>query len=223
MQPATTPDTVTFHGHLLAVSRPVWQKMLDHPFLAAVADGSIADDVFKTWLAQDFLFVQAAIPFMGVLLAKAPAHMRPVLGNAIVGLTTELDLFRQQAKAHNADLTTEMAPTCHGYVQFLLASAYDRPLETSFAILYGAEKAYLDSWDRVKELQRTASPWQAFIDNWTSDGFRGYVDWLATSLDELAASQSAAALSEMEEHFVLTARYEYLFWDMAMARQAWPV
>lgn len=212
-----------FHQHLLDVTDSIWQKTLDHPFLTAVADGSIADDVFKTWIAQDYLFVQAAIPFMGILIAKSPVHMRPALANAVYALNQELELFQKQAIQHGVDLDVEMSPTCHAYVQFLMATAYDRPLETGFAVLYGTEKAYLDAWSRVKTQQQAPGSWQAFINNWTSDAFQGYVTWLATTLDELASSNSEAHRREMEHYFVLTARYEYLFWDMALSGSTWPV
>jgi thiaminase/transcriptional activator TenA len=173
---------------------------------------------------QDYLFVEAAVPFLGVLLAKAPARLRPPLADAIVGLHRELALFRQQAAQHRVVLAEhEMAPSCHAYVQFLMASAYGEPLEAGLTVLYAAEQAYLDAWTQVREAQRGPSPWQAFIDNWTSPGFHSYVDWLAATLDELATQTSAADRVAMERLVLLTARYEYLFWEMAQSQQRWPV
>lgn len=216
-------QAIPFHQHLLETNDGIWQKTLDHPFLTMVANGSIPDDTFKTWVAQDYLFVQAGIPFMGVLLTKAPAHLRPTLADAIVALHRELELFERQATAHGISLAVEMNPTCHAYAQFLLATVYDRPFEVSFTVLYAAEKAYLDAWERVKSLQQTASPWQAFINHWASDAFSNYVTWLATTLDELALGKSASDLHAMEQCFLQTARYEYLFWGMVTSGEQWPV
>ncbi len=75
-----------FHHRALAAARPVWEALRHHPFLIAVADGSIPDDVFRTWLVQDYLFVEAAVPFLGVLLAKAPARLRPPLAGPRVAM-----------------------------------------------------------------------------------------------------------------------------------------
>ncbi len=213
-----------FHQRLLQVARSVWETTLAHPFLAAVADGTIADEVFKTWLVQDYFYVRELIPFMGVLIAKAPPGLRAPLSDAVVVFNQELALFREQAEAHGVTLEgKEMAPTCHAYVQFMLATAYGRSFEEAFTVHYAAEKAYLDAWTWVKAHQCGPSPWQAFIDNWSSDAFREYVDWVAKTLDELAAGKSEQELAAMERVFLLTARYEYLFWEMAMSRETWPV
>ncbi len=214
----------SFHEHLLATARPIWGAILSHPFLASTADGTISEDVFKTWMVQDYLFVREEIPFLGVLISKAPPHLRPPLADAVVTLNRELELFREQANAAGISFDgISMSPTCHAYIQFLMATAYGRSFEQGFTLLYGVEKAYLDSWVRVKSRQRSRSPWQAFIDNWTSDAFQDYVAWLAETLDALATGKSEADRANMEELFLLAARYEYLFWEMAARGKTWPV
>jgi thiaminase len=219
---ALHPDS--FHQRLLGAARPIWNAILSHPFLASTADGSISDRVFKTWMAQDYLFVREEIPFLGVLISKAPPHLRPRLAEAVMALNHELEIFREQARGRGVALDgVEMSPTCHAYVQFLMATAYGRSFEAGFTVLYGVEKAYLDSWAWVKANQRGPNPWQAFIDNWTAGAFQDYIAWLAATLDELATGKSEADVATMKELFLLTARYEYLFWDMAASEETWPV
>lgn len=227
---ATRPSTKgaspvnTVHQRLLSAAGSVWKAILGHPFLASTANGSISDQTFKTWIAQDYLFVREEIPFLGILIAKAPPELRAPLAEGVVDLNRELGLFRQQAEAHGVVLEGQaMSPTCHAYTQFLMATAYSRPFDEGFAVLYGVEKAYLDSWSWVKGHQQKSSPWQVFIDNWTSDTFQGYITWLASTLDDLAVGKSEEDLAAMEKLFLLTGRYEYLFWDMAMSEETWPV
>jgi TENA/THI-4/PQQC family protein len=38
-----------------------WQAATVHPFLAGVRDGSVPEDSFDRWLAQDYLYVQALV------------------------------------------------------------------------------------------------------------------------------------------------------------------
>ena len=214
----------SFHERLLTTARPIWDAILSHPFLVSTADGSISERVFKTWMAQDYMFVSEEVPFRGVLISKAPPHLRPPLVDAVAALNRELELFREQARASGVSFDgIEMSPTCHAYVQFMIATAYRRSFAEGFTVLYGVEKAYLDSWVWVKTHQRGPSPWGAFIDNWTSDAFQDYISWLAETLDELSAGKSEADLANMEELFLLTARYEYLFWEMAATGETWPV
>jgi thiaminase/transcriptional activator TenA len=76
---------------------------------------------------------------------------------------------------------------------------------------------------QVKKRQTQASPYQRFIDHWSSDAFAAWVHQLEQALDTLAAGCGANELSHMEGLFLLTARYEYLFWDMALTSSDWPV
>lgn len=213
-----------FHEELRAQAEPLWRAIQGHRFLAETAAGTIPPETFARWMQQDYLFVREAIPFLGVLLARAPASLRRSLGEAIAALHHELEVFERLAREHQIALEgIRMLPTCHAYVQFLLATAYGRSFPEAFTVLYAAEKAYLDAWSWVKQQQRAASPWQAFIENWTSPAFREYVEWLGQALDTLAEGVPEAARAAMRELFLLTAQYELRFWDMAWAGEHWPV
>ncbi len=214
----------SFHRDLLERAQPIWQKMLAHRFLVETAEGTISPDTFARWMQQDYLFAREAVPFLALLLAKAPRDVRVHLAEAIAALHRELALFERMAREHAVSLEAlTMLPTCHAYIQFLQATAYGRSFAEGFTVLYGAEKAYLDSWSWVKEHQQKESPWQPFIDNWTSEPFRRYVDWLAETLDELAEDAPASMRQAMVELFLLTGQYEILFWEMAASAETWPV
>ncbi len=213
-----------FHDELLDRAKPLWEKMLAHRFLAETAAGTISRDTFARWMQQDYLFAREAMPFLAVLVAKAPLTLRKNLTDSLVALHQELALFERMAREHAVSFDTlSMSPTCHAYVQFLHATAYGRSFPEGFTVLYGAEKAYLDSWSWVKEHQRGESPWQPFIDNWTSEPFRRYVAWLGETLDGLAEQVTAPTRQAMMELFLLTGQYEILFWEMAATTETWPV
>ncbi len=212
-----------FHEALVASVQPLWERTVTHPFLAAVADGTLPDEAFATWLVQDYFYVRELVPFMGVLIAKAPEAWRPQLAEALVVFNRELALFRQQAEALGVSFKGhEMAPTCHAYVHYMLATAYAGSFAEAFTVHYAAERAYLDAWSWARERQQQPSRWQAFIDNWSSDAFRSYVAWLGERLDELADRASPTEREAMRRAFHVTVRYEYLFWEMAMNRERWP-
>ncbi|GAB4373410.1 MAG: TenA family protein [Calditrichia bacterium] len=213
-----------FHQKLLKNSHPLWKKLLEHPFLKMTASGEIPEQTFKTWMQQDYVFVREAIPFVAILLAKAPLNLRTNFVQILNALDRELELFRQNAEKHGVDLSrVTAAPTCHAYLQFLMNTAYNGSFPEGFTVLYAAEKAYLDSWTAVKTGLKQTSPWQEFIDNWTSKEFQQYVTWLENTLDELVAGEPKSTLLRLEELFKTTTRYEYLFWDMAANEESWPI
>lgn len=202
---------------------PVWQRILEHDFLIATRDGSIPHDTFATWMRQDYLFVEAAIPFLAAMIPRAPERHVEQLTQSITALYKELGLFRERAQAAGVDLAdVRPAFVNHAYIQFLLASAYRESYSGAYTVLYAAEKAYHDSWSVVRAGIDPDSPWYPFVENWAGEAFAGYVSYLEGELDALADRVGAAERDRMEELFQLTAKYELAFWEMALTGATWP-
>lgn len=202
---------------------PLWDRMLAHPFLLRTRDGRLPDRDFARWMRQDYLFVEAAIPFISALLTKAPEAHRQGLAGFLPALQTELELFEERAADAGVDLRG--APpsfTCHAYVQFLLATAYRHSYAEGFTVLYVAEKAYHESWKVVEAGLDPSSPWMPFVRNWASDEFGAWVDWLEERLEELAGDAGRGKRDGMARLFELTTRYEIAFWEMALTAESWP-
>ncbi|MGH7562936.1 MAG: hypothetical protein ACREK5_00725 [Gemmatimonadota bacterium] len=213
-----------FSHDLIERVGPLWKRMLEHPFLLETRDGALPDATFARWMRQDYLFVEAAIPFMGALVAKAPTGHRKPLTDAITAFHEELELFRERAGAAGIDLAAvEPAFFCHAYVQFLLATGALAGYAEGFTVLYGAEKAYHESWKVVRSGIDAGSPWTGFVENWAGDAFAGWVGWLETELDALAARAGEEERERMAGLFDLTVRYEIAFWELAYGRaDGWP-
>lgn len=212
-----------FTSSLLDDHHALWRAVLDHRFLSETRKGTIDDDVFARWLRQDYRFVEAACPMLGVLISKAPAGHREALTEALSGLYDELDLFRERAEAAGIDLdAAEPGFTCHAYIQFLLATARGKSYPQGFTVLWTAEKAYYEAWSRVAEGLASDAFAAPFVENWAGDAFREYVDFLGGTLDDLAAQAGPQEREEMRGLFKTTLRYEAAFWEMAYDANDWP-
>ncbi len=207
----------------LARLEPLWDQMLEHPFLLQTRDGTIPHETFASWMRQDYVFVEAAIPFLAALIPKGPASHWEPMTQAIAALIRELRLFEERAAAIGVWLKgTQPSFTTHAYIQFLLATAQNASYEEAYTVLYAAEKAYHDSWKVVKQGLDRASPWWPFVENWAGPQFSAYVAYLETELDGLAAEAGPELLDRMVEAFETTVRYEIAFWEMAMTGDNWP-
>ncbi len=203
--------------------RPLWDAMLDHPFLIQTRDGEIPRETFANWMQQDYLFVEAAIPFIAALIPRGPKEHWGPHADVIKAFTTELGLFGERAAEVGVDLRA--APpsfTCHAYIQFLMASAYRRSYAEAYTVLYAAEKAYHDSWKVVRAGLDASSPWYPFVENWAGEDFANYVAYLEGELNRLAEKAGPAELEGMAELFETTTKYEIAFWEMALTGGGWP-
>ncbi len=202
---------------------PLWKAIRSHRFLADTRDGTIPDQTFATWLRQDYLFVEAAIPFIAALIPRAPTQHWGPLAGVISALEKELKLFEERAAQVGVQLRG--APpsfTCHAYVQFLLATAHTRSYAEGYTVLYAAERAYHESWLVVKDGLAPDSPWMPFVENWAGEDFAGYVTYLEGELETLAEAAGPAERVRMAELYRLTLLYEVAFWEMASTAEGWP-
>ena len=202
---------------------PLWSRIREHPFLLETRDGTISRETFATWMRQDYLFVEAAIPFIGALLPKAPTHHWAPLAGVISALEKELRLFEERAARVDVELRgAPPAFACHAYVQFLLSTAAYASYPVAWTVLYAAERAYHDSGKVVREGIDPDSPWMPFVENWSGPEFAGYVTWLGGELESLAAEASPEERARMAEAYRLTLLYEIAFWEMAHGAEGWP-
>lgn len=212
-----------FSADQLARIAPLWTTMLEHRFLSDTRDGTISDGRFAVWMRQDYLFVEAAIPFLAALITRAPRRHWAPLANAMTALERELVLFEERAQTVGVQLRdADPAFTNHAYIQFLMATATRASYAEAYTVLYVAEKAYHDSWKVVQQGIDRQSKWYPFVENWAGDAFREYVRYLETELDQLAAAAGAAERDQMAEYFELTTKYEIAFWEMALTGEGWP-
>ena len=214
----------SFSQELLAEARPIWTALAQHPFVQEVAQGRLDPARFDFWVQQDHHFVMDTRRLWAYAAGRAPdEEMTRTLIQAVGALDSEIQLFRDHAQARGLSLDVLPAPICQGYSSFAFQTAAFGDFLDLWSVIYGAEKAYFDTWSAVKEQSPPGSPYARWIGNWTSPAFADFVGWIERTLDRLAAGQPDAARDRARRVFLTSARFEYLFWDMAYRRESWPL
>ena len=131
---------------LVVGSGDLWQQATRAKFLSAIGDGTLPEEAFRRWLAQDYLFAKGLTSFQAIVTAKAPREPQRLLIAGLSALDEEMDWFESSAADRGVDLGVGAHPICRRYVDFLIASAYSQPFEVSLAILYGVEVSYVVAW-----------------------------------------------------------------------------
>jgi thiaminase/transcriptional activator TenA len=198
------------------VGGAAWAELVAHPFVRAAADGTLEPEAFDRWVVADHHFVVGFRRFLGRLLDLAPDDdARDLVAGSLAPLQAELELFRAWAGEHDLDLDAEPGPITLGYTSYVLALPSDG-WAAAVTGLFGAEKAYFDAWSAVRRSADTSTPWWPFIDNWSSDAFRSWVDDVAALLDRTVADPAT-----VRPTFDRVLRFEMRFWDAVQKGDPW--
>jgi thiaminase len=190
----------------------LWTRAIDHPFVRATADGTLAPSSFHTWIQQDRRFVQGLERFGRELIAVAPADDVGSLESGLAALGPELEAFREYADENEVRLDVSAMPVCDDYLTFL-RECIDRGYQHALVAYYGCERAYLDAWSSVRDRTGLNGRYAEWIENWTSEPFRAYVEWLADCIDRRTLSLTGPDQDELREVFCRTVAFEASFWD----------
>lgn len=221
------PDRLT--DRLFAAARPLWESQLDHPFVRALADGTLEPDVFANWVRQDYLYLKDFARIFAWAVAKADRldSMGWYAGVLHLTLNTEMQLHRDYAARFGIgeeELEAErMWPTTRAYTDFLLRTAADGDMKELLAALLPCAWGYSWLGEKLAAGERPADDrYAAWIDQYASQEFAEAAAWLRGELDRLAeGGLGATEARRLEELFVLSSRYEVRFWEMCWSGESW--
>ncbi len=222
MQPLLTAE-------LWASIASIFHAILDHPFIQGLTDGSLPDRNFRFYVIQDALFLQDYARSLAVAAARAPRdswctmfaeHARDAL---MAERTLHESFFEEWGLSLEEVYATARTPTTLAYTSYLWRVAY----AASFAELVGALlPCYWIYWEVGKVLEAKGSPhstYQKWIDLYASEQFAASVRPVLDVMNALAIELSENQQAVIRQHFMVTSRYEWMFWDAAWRLEEWPV
>lgn len=188
---------------LIQQAGSLWTDATKAQFLDAIEAGTLPREAFHRWLAQDYLFAKGLTSAQAVQAARTPRPAQQILIEGLGAMNAELSWFETHMTQRGLELDVEPNPVCQRYVDFLIASAYEKPPEVLMAMLFGVEAAYLAAWSSLSQ----HGPYEEFIQRWSNDLFQNYV----IALGEWTHSMSHP---EAQEAFNLVLAHERDFWSM---------
>ena len=219
---------MAFTQELWKSIEPIYAAILRHPFVRGLTDGSLPRESFKFYAVQDALYLREFARALSLAAARAPQDEWIIMFNehAAGALKVERSLhesfFQDFGLTREAVASTPLAPTNLAYTSYLLAVAYGSPFHEALAALLPCYWIY---WEVGKELERAGSAdplYKRWIGAYASEEFGSVVRAVLSATDQVAAALRPPAREAMKAHFVATSRYEWMFWDMGLRREAWP-
>lgn len=221
---------MAFTDELYEAASGLWAAQLEHPFVRGLADGSLEEERFKRWVRQDYRYLKEFARVFAWAAAKAERLESMGWYAAVLDLTlnTEMQLHRDYAARFGvtADaLESEpMWPTTRAYTDFLVRTAADGDMTELLAALLPCAWGYSHIG---KELARDERPddqrYADWIEQYASEEFAQATDWLRAELDRLVEHAGPEKRERLTQIFLLSTRYEWMFWEMCWEGEAWPV
>ena len=218
-----------FTTKLWRAIQPINDALKTHPFLTGLVSGDLDRERFAYYLVQDALYLVEFAQALSALAAFAPDPADAAMFNrhaadAIAvenalhgGLIVDLGLDSAQVKA------AELAPTCRAYVSHLKSSVLGRPFHEGLAAVLPCYWIYHDVGQRLAAHGSPDPLYARWIATYGGTEFDAVVRQVLNLTDRLAPTLTPDQRAAMIQRFVLSSRYEWMFWDMAFRCETWPV
>jgi thiaminase/transcriptional activator TenA len=220
---------VSFTGQLWQGITGIYEEILAHPFLTGLTDGSLPAEAFAFYVLQDALYLKRYAAALSVVSDRAPdpAAQEMFARHAAGAIAVEQELHGSLLASLGIDPATvagtEPAPTTFAYTSHLLATARGGSYADGVCAVLPCYWIY---WEVGKQLVRRGSPdprYQRWIDTYGGEEFGAVVREVLAAADGLGDGLAPDEHARGRQHFVVSSRYEWMFWDMGYRQERWPV
>ena len=219
-----------FSALLRRRSGRIWRAIEAHPFLRELHAGTLPMDRFTYFILQDYVYL---LDFAQVLCqgaAKSPnlETLELFARHALAAVEVErsfhasfgktLGLSRQQLDA------VQKGPITQAYIGHLQAIARSGSLSEIVAAVVPCYWIYGEAGRRLhRKPPSKPKIYREWIETYASEEFWKPVREQIELLDGLGAAAKTDEKKLMTNHFLLSSRYEFMFWEQAYRLERWPI
>ena len=197
----------------------LWERMVGHPFVLALGDGTLPRGVFADYVVQDYLFIDALARTVAYGVAKAPdlATAKPMGDFLHTLLGAEENWFRgafAELGVPAPGTDAQGLPQTQRFGSFLLRVGRSGTYQQVATALYVTEGTYYDWATRLARGGRRPPKetlYRDWIDLHADDSLGGFVAFLSDCLE--APPSSPSEEERIGRVFASTLRYEVGFWE----------
>lgn len=210
---------------LKASARTDWDSYVDHAFVRQMGDGTLPEPAFRTYLAQDYLFlIQFARAWaLAAYKSRTIADIRAAqAGLASILDETELHvrLCRRWGLSPEALEAAPEHQATVAYTRFVLDCGAAGDLLDLHVALAPCVIGYAEIGRKLAPQGIDAldnHPYREWIGEYAGDGYQGVADAARRHLNDLAArSMTDQRFAELSSLFGKASRLEADFWQMGL-------
>jgi thiaminase/transcriptional activator TenA len=219
-----------FSESLRSQARPIWRAIERHPFLVELQAGTLPLERFTYFILQDYLYLLDFAQVLCVAAGKADDFptLELLARHALLAVEVERDFhagFGKTLGLSPRELEkTPKAPVTEAYTRHLQAIGRRGSLGEVTAALLPCYWIYGLVGKRLRRGgARKPAVYRKWVETYASEAYWKAVREQIRLVDRLGKEAGPRERRLMRHHFLLSSRYEYLFWDQAYRLERWPV
>ena len=205
-------------------ARPVYEKILEHPFVRTLADGTLSAERFRFYLRQDALYLDGYARRLAHIAARLgrKEHTEAFLRFAADGIAVERALHEQFLGGEHP-APEEISPACLLYTSVLESQA-TAPVEVEAAAVLPCFVVYQRVGEAIHARQQgTENPYRQWIETYADPAFAASTAEATAICDALADAAGDGTHRRMTDIFVRCTGMEWLFWESAWQLETWKI
>lgn len=221
-----------FAQQCLDAAAAAWGASFEHPFVRALADGTLDPARFRFYQMQDARYLGAFADASAIIATRWPDPVDKLwfLDAARMALVVEGSLHAGYGKT--LGYTPEdvarlpLTPNNRAYQDHMVATAARGTVVEAVAALAPCPWLYIALGQRLQATHGPPTddhPFAAWLRMYADPGFDDYMRELLARLQRAADASDDAARGRAVDAFIASVRYEWMFWQQAWEGQRWPI
>lgn len=225
----TPPVAAALTDRLWDGIAPTFEKILAHPFLTGLTDGTLPEETFQFYVLQDALYLREYARCLALAAVKAPTAQgcEMFAAHAQSALSVERALheayFAGWGLAPEEVAAVGPTPTTVLYTSYLLRVAHANTFEELLGAILPCYRIYWEVGRRLVALGSPNPTYQRWIDAYGSEKFAESVARVEDAANRASADLPESRLGAVRHQYLMASRFEWMFWDAAYRREAWPI
>src|SRR3989344_8637102 len=159
------------HKSLWNLNIEIANKCLNHPFVQGIKKGSLNEDAFKTYVAQDAFFLRAFRQAYALAIAKCDdTETAKIFHKLMAGVLEELNLHKEYSRKLGIDIdNVKPLPACRAYTDFLLRIAYQKGIDEIVAAIAPCMVLYAFIGKNLAENYDSKSKFSKWVETYSGE------------------------------------------------------
>ena len=222
---------MSFCNRLRKQTRAIWNDQLTHPFVTALGKGTLPERKFRYYILQDARFLRDLARVFAMGAHKAPDAESSLRFAKLAEETIIVERGLHESYGKRWKMTAKqmtavpMAPTNYAYTRHMLAVAQHGTAAEITVVALPCAWIYCVVGQHLlmNGAPKPNHPYRDWLTLYASPEFAEVQAWMRAKVDLWAKDAGPVERRRMEEAFLISSRYEWMFWEMAWNEEEWPV